>query len=334
MSMRGLAWAFEADLPATQKFVLVAIANYANQDSESWASQGHIAQMCGMSRSTVNRAIADLEAGGWISVQARQHESGADRSSVYVLRLPEEERSSAISDPQGFVYVAIGAGQTKIGITRDVGRRMKSLMQARGHPVELIKAFPVSMRIARLAERTALDTLKEVRVFGEWLMVDPSIAVEEVERAIQMHTGVAEKHTPVSRSDTPGVALRHTIDTIEDTKERYITPLSPPKGKNGRRLSEDWIPSDADREKAKAEGLTEPEIERAATEFRNYWCSRPGQGGVKLDWSRTWHNWILRCADGRRGGRAGMASRTAQPGGSRQSSGDFAEIVARRRGYG
>jgi hypothetical protein len=34
-------------------------------------------------------------------------------------------------------------------------------------------------------------------------MVDPSIAVEEVERAIQMHTGVAEKHTPVSRSDTP-----------------------------------------------------------------------------------------------------------------------------------
>lgn len=115
-----------------------------------------------------------------------------------------------------------------------------------------------------------------------------------------------------------------------------ITPPTPPKpgGRRGERLPDDWQPSPQDRDKARAEGLTDAEIDRAATEFCNYWHSRPGSGGCKLDWSKTWHNWVIR--DGRRGrgGGAGMASRPAQPGAGRQGPVDFAAIVARRRGYG
>ncbi len=247
MSVGAIDWAFKVeDVNAPCKLVLLALANFANLQNQSWASQSTIAKMTCLSTKTVRKALAMLEADGFISRQERRREDGSRSSDVITLNLSQ---------------TGLGGGEG-------------------GSPG---------------GERSSGGVGNDV-------------------------PGGGEPRSPLEPSIEPLV--------------RTITPLSPPKGKNGRRLSEDWIPSDADREKAKAEGLTEPEIERAATEFRNYWCSRPGQGGVKLDWSRTWHNWVIRCADGRRGRGAGMASRPAQPGGSRQGSGDFAEIVARRRGYG
>ncbi len=247
MSVGAIDWAFKVeDVNAPCKLVLLALANFANLQNQSWASQSTIAKMTCLSTKTVRKALAMLEADGFISRQERRREDGSRSSDVITLNLSQ---------------TGLGGGEGGSGG----------------------------------GERSSGGVGNDV-------------------------PGGGEPRSPLEPSIEPLV--------------RTITPLSPPKGKNGRRLSEDWIPSDADREKAKAEGLTEPEIERAATEFRNYWCSRPGAGGVKLDWGRTWHNWVIRCADGRRGGRSGMASRTAQPGGSRQGSGDFAEIVARRRGYG
>ena len=59
-------------------------------------------------------------------------------------------------------------------------------------------------------------------------------------------------------------------------------------------MSEDWEPDGTDIERAMEAGLSEQEIGRAATEFRNYWCAKPGRDARKLDWGRTWHNWCLR----------------------------------------
>jgi hypothetical protein len=28
-----------------------------------------------------------------------------------------------------------------------------------------------------------------------------------------------------------------------------------------------------------------------ADRFRDFWHAKPGQGGVKLDWTATWRNW-------------------------------------------
>ena len=130
-----------------------------------------------------------------------------------------------------------------------------------------------------------------------------------------------------------------TLTSFEPPIEPSIgtkTPPTPPQagGKRGHRLPDDWQPSPQDRDKARAEGLTEPEIDRAAIEFCNYWHSRPGSGGCKLDWSRTWHNWVISDGRRRRGSGSGVASRTARPGGGGQGPADFASLVARRRGYG
>lgn len=64
----------------------------------------------------------------------------------------------------------------------------------------------------------------------------------------------------------------------------------------GARLSRDWTPTESDREHAKSIGLTDRQIDAAADRFRDYWIAKPGQNGVKLDWSATWRNWCRKDA--------------------------------------
>lgn len=70
-------------------------------------------------------------------------------------------------------------------------------------------------------------------------------------------------------------------------------------GAKGTRIPADWEP---DSVYAKSKGMVDQEIDREAEKFRNYWAARPGQGGVKLDWSRTWYTWCMTFCE--RAGRA------------------------------
>jgi len=62
--------------------------------------------------------------------------------------------------------------------------------------------------------------------------------------------------------------------------------------KTGSRLPEDWRLPDEWADWAVGHGMTEAAARREADRFRDYWISKPGQGGVKLDWQATWRNWI------------------------------------------
>jgi hypothetical protein len=77
----------------------------------------------------------------------------------------------------------------------------------------------------------------------------------------------------------------------------------------GTRLSQDWRPSEKGWEFAKAKlgGQAEVEFEK----FQNYWLAKSGQNATKLDWDRTWHNWVLSArnasrATGRSNGNEGL----------------------------
>lgn len=67
----------------------------------------------------------------------------------------------------------------------------------------------------------------------------------------------------------------------------------------GSRLPEDWSPSVDDLAFAKQEGLTGCDLDRETQKFRDYWIAKPGQTGVKTDWSATWRNWVRRSAEDR-----------------------------------
>jgi hypothetical protein len=67
---------------------------------------------------------------------------------------------------------------------------------------------------------------------------------------------------------------------------------SPPaRSKRGERIPENFVP---DIEAAVAEGLPRQEAERQARSFCDYWRSKPGKDGLKLDWQATWRVWYRR----------------------------------------
>lgn len=60
----------------------------------------------------------------------------------------------------------------------------------------------------------------------------------------------------------------------------------------GTRLPDDWQPS--------TDGIELPpdlDIAVEADRFRDYWRSKAGAAGTKLDWQATWRNWIRTCRD-------------------------------------
>lgn len=62
--------------------------------------------------------------------------------------------------------------------------------------------------------------------------------------------------------------------------------------KRGSRLPEDWMPSAEDLDYAIRLGFGGAQIERIVERFRNFWHAKAGASAVKLDWSKTWRNWV------------------------------------------
>lgn len=85
MSYRALNWAWEADLPMAQKFVLVALADMADEKETCYPGQERLAKMTGMSVSTVRRAVKTLEDSGAITRRARGVAGGGRTSDRYFL---------------------------------------------------------------------------------------------------------------------------------------------------------------------------------------------------------------------------------------------------------
>lgn len=65
---------------------------------------------------------------------------------------------------------------------------------------------------------------------------------------------------------------------------RNVTPL------RGTRCSPDFTPRDETVTALKADGYVDPL--RCLPTFRDYWVSKPGSGGVKLDWDATFRVWV------------------------------------------
>ena len=94
MSIWAVNWALNEQLPSpTSKLLLVAIANFANDEDEAWPHLETLESMVGVSKRTVLRGLRELCDGGWISrLQgfADGPRGGLVKvNSVYRLNLPE-----------------------------------------------------------------------------------------------------------------------------------------------------------------------------------------------------------------------------------------------------
>lgn len=75
------------------------------------------------------------------------------------------------------------------------------------------------------------------------------------------------------------------LDSIKGAKPAKIP------NKRGSRLPEDWELPDEWYQWAIE---TRPDVDAAleADKFKDYWLSRADKGAIKVDWQRTWRNWI------------------------------------------
>lgn len=71
------------------------------------------------------------------------------------------------------------------------------------------------------------------------------------------------------------------------------------KSPKGTRLSAEYQLPELDRAFANSIGVPADQVAKQFERFRDFWISKPGKDGVKLDWSATWRNWIRKFADER-----------------------------------
>lgn len=90
-------------------------------------------------------------------------------------------------------------------------------------------------------------------------------------------------------------SLQIREDKIREEKKDLVS--APARSKKGTRLPEDWQPNPDLIATATKLGLSAVQFDREIEKFRDYWASRAGSQGVKLDWDATARNWMRSAAE-------------------------------------
>lgn len=77
---------YAENLPHRAKAVYMYLRDRANSDGRCYPAIGTIAKELRLSRSTVKRAIADLEKTGHLSKEQRWRENGGKSSNLYYVK--------------------------------------------------------------------------------------------------------------------------------------------------------------------------------------------------------------------------------------------------------
>ena len=98
------------------------------------------------------------------------------------------------------------------------------------------------------------------------------------QRRVQRHRTVTALRS-VTQQPLPDLDLDQT-----KTKERAGTA-------RGARLPSDWKPNEQVKAWASSE-RPDLDLDKTLEKFRDYWTSKAGQAGRKLDWDATFRNWV------------------------------------------
>ena len=76
---------YSSDLPHRARAVYMYLADRADKEGKCYPAIGTIAKELKLSRSTVKRAIADLEESGYLRKEQRWRENGGKSSNMFYL---------------------------------------------------------------------------------------------------------------------------------------------------------------------------------------------------------------------------------------------------------
>lgn len=83
--MTDLKRIYQSDLPSRAIAVYLYLRGRANREGVCWPAIPTMARELKMSESTIRRALRDLVREGFLVIEERQRESGADSSNNYCL---------------------------------------------------------------------------------------------------------------------------------------------------------------------------------------------------------------------------------------------------------
>lgn len=112
-----------------------------------------------------------------------------------------------------------------------------------------------------------------------------------------LNQGGADSEVAPVQPDTPGGVPKSEGNQEPSTKNPNTK--KPSASPRGTRLPEDWMPSEKTRQWC-ADELPAELYARAGvelTKFRNYWCAKTGKDATKVDWERTFQNWMINARD-------------------------------------
>jgi DNA-binding MarR family transcriptional regulator len=102
MSFEAAAWAWkqwdQEDITSPQKILLMALANYADENGNCFPKQESLAKKTSLGRQSVNKNLKVLEEKGLVKIISQQHEDGRKRNNLYILPLDRGMSSKATSD--------------------------------------------------------------------------------------------------------------------------------------------------------------------------------------------------------------------------------------------
>jgi hypothetical protein len=164
--------------------------------------------------------------------------------------------------------------------------------------------------------------------FHDWFDYQPSR--EEVLRDRKAHADRQQAYRERKRAERDGnrdTSRGHNVTVDIDSSDADVTPAvtdarpdpsrpvpsivptelsSSRASQRGRRLPDDWNPTEEMLATARSR-CPGVDLKIETEKFRNYWQSKAGKDATKLDWGKTWVNWILSAAERspQRNGRSG-----------------------------
>jgi hypothetical protein len=155
----------------------------------------------------------------------------------------------------------------------------------------IVKNFISAQEASASDAKRAREYRERVRDKLEELSA-PGDAVSQPELPLDSDARHESSHDLEAR-DGPSHAVTLNCAVPSRTEPKEDPPLISPEGKaqiRGKRLPEDWVPSEATLRRFRQDGI-DPlgSLER----FRNHFLSAAGRTACKLDWERTFVNWVL-----------------------------------------
>ncbi len=234
MSVQAIAWAFAQDLtPTGCKFVLVALANYADGDGYCFPGQKKLAADTGQTDRSVRTHLAALEKGGYIIRGRRMREDGSRSSDGYTLQtLPEtvsgcpdtyrKKMSDLPENISGHITVSEPKDVVVDARAREDSPELTRLVP--GSPVDL----PARAREAMVVQERCCEILG-VSAQKDWKWGDSSEAMSWLAGGADPEIDIYPTVQRLSAGNGSIKSMRYFTQAIADAKATRERPL--PEGK-------------------------------------------------------------------------------------------------------